>query len=141
MHRPSALDVAWKGHPAEDVPDGAKGTLGRLVQERRHLGLVARDKKEALPRLGQTSQLAAVMGRLSDGVAVVPEESADAIQERTASAGDARHVFEDDQLGRVILERLQRQPHAAQREAVQGLVFVGEAERLRQQSGEAFARC
>jgi hypothetical protein len=48
----------------------------------------------------------------------------------TVPAGDARHVFEDDQLGRVILECFQRQPHAAQRQAVQGLVFVGEAECL-----------
>ena len=140
VHRPSALDVAWQGHPAEDVANGAEGPLGWFVEEGRHLGLVTGDEEEPLTRLSEAAQFSAIMGRLGDGIAIVPEERADAVEKRAAAAGDARHVFEDDQLGRVILEGFQRQPHAAQRQAVQSLVFVGEAECLRQQAGEAFAR-
>ena len=106
VHRAAALDITRKGHPAEHVADGTQGPLRRLVEEGRHLCLVAGDKEESLPSLRQAAQLPAIMRRLCDGIAVMPQHRADPIEQVTPSTGDARHVLEDDQLGRVILERL-----------------------------------
>ena len=69
MHRAGGLDVAGQRHAA----DGAERLLLRLVQEGRHFLDVPRDQQEALARLGQTAQLAAVVSGFRHGVAEAAE--------------------------------------------------------------------
>ena len=73
VHRAGGLDVAGQRHAAEDVADGAERLLLRLVQEGRHFLDVPRDQQEALARLGQTAQLAAVVSGFRHGVAEAAE--------------------------------------------------------------------
>ena len=67
------------------------------------------------------------------------QKRSDAIEQGPAATRDARHVLEDDQLWRVVLERFKRQPHPSKRQAVQRLIFVGEAKGFREEAREAFA--
>ncbi|MDT4839391.1 hypothetical protein FQZ97_731810 [compost metagenome] len=80
MHRASGFDVAGQRHAAEDVADSAQALLLRLVQEGRNLLDVPRDQQEALARLRQAAQLAAVVGGLGHGVAIVAEQAVDLVE-------------------------------------------------------------
>ena len=141
VHWARRLDISRQRQATENVTDGAELALRRLVQERRNFLLVTRDEEEALPGLGEAAEFTAIMGRFRHGIAVAPKQGDDLLEKTTAPAGDARDVLEEDEFRRIVLEGFQGEPHAAQRESVQGLVFVREAQRFREQAGEAFARC
>jgi hypothetical protein len=140
MKRPAAPDVAGQRQPPQHVADGAQRPLRRLVEKGRHFGLVARDEQEPFAALSQAADNAAIMGRLGDRISVMPQQRADLVEQRTAARRDARHVLEHHQLGRVVLERLEHQPHAAQGQAIERLVLGQAAETLGQQAGNSLAR-
>ena len=72
--------VAGQRQAAEHLAHGAQRALGRLVEEGRHLFHVARDQQEALARLRQVADLAAVVGGLGDRVAVVAQQRRDLVE-------------------------------------------------------------
>ena len=138
VHRPGGR-IAGQQHALQHRAHGLQPFHGRLVEEGRHLLDVAGDEQEALAALGEPAQLATIVGGLGHGIAVGLQQLADAIEQGPAARADARHVLEDDQLGRILGEGLQHQPHAAQRQAVQGLVLVRARSPLGKQAREALA--
>ncbi len=87
MHRAGGIDITGKRHAAEDVADGAERFLLWLVQEGGHFLDVPRDKQEALARLGQAAQFAAVVSCFRHGVAEAAEQAVDLVQQVPAAAG------------------------------------------------------
>ena len=140
MHGTSTLDIAGEWHAAQHSADGLQRALGGLVQERRDLLGVAGDQQKPLAALREAGELAAVVGRLRDHVAVRTQELANLVEQVPAARGNAGHVLEQDHFDRVTLVRLEHQPDPAQGEAIEGLVLVGAALALRHQPGEALAR-
>jgi ABC-type hemin transport system ATPase subunit len=71
---------------------------------------VPRHQQEALAMLRQVADLAAVVLGFLHRVAIGAQQRDDLVEQPAAARGDPRHVLEDDQLDRVVLVRLQRQP-------------------------------
>ena len=80
--------------------------------------MVSGDEEVSLACLGKSAQLPAVVGRLGDGVSIMPKQRANAIEKRSAAPRDPGHVFKDDQFGRVVLKGFQGEPDAAQSQAI-----------------------
>jgi hypothetical protein len=135
----ACAQVAGLEHAAQHVAHGAQRLAAGLVQERGHFFGVTGHQQEAAAALRKAADFAAVVRRLGHGVAIGAQQGHDLVQQVPATRGDARHVFENHQLGRVIAPGLQHQPHAAQRQAVEGLVLVGLALALGQQAAESLA--
>ena len=139
VHRPGA-QVARQQHAAKHVTHRAQRFPLGFVQQWRHLGHVPSDQEKALAALCQAAQLATVVRRLGRGVAVGAQQLGDLIEQGSAARGQARHVLEQHQLGRIVGPSFEHQPHAAQREPIQGLVLPSQALSLRQKTAEALAR-
>src|SRR5579859_621310 len=138
VHRAGAK-IARHRHLAEDIADRLQAMLVRHVEERRDLLFVACHQQEALPRLRQATDLAAIVRGFVDGIAVVPEQLDNLVQQMPPSGHDPWNVLENDQANGIILEGLEGQPDAAQGELVQRLVLGREAHAFGEQPGEAFA--
>src|SRR6185503_8565146 len=101
---------------------------------------VPRDEHEAVPVLREPAELAAVVRALVNAIAVLREETAQLSQQLRAALHDRRNVLEDDQLRRLISERLEREPQPLEDEAVERLIFrLGSALR-REEPRVALAR-
>ncbi|KMN22849.1 hypothetical protein TU85_12150 [Pseudomonas helleri] len=131
MHWACALDIARQRHAAKNSADRLQGFLFRLVQERRHFLHVPGHQQKALAALGQATQFAAVVGCLAHGVAKEVQHLDNLIEQMPTTGGQARHVLEHDQAGRIVLPGLAHEPHAAQRQFIEGLVLGGKAQGLR----------
>jgi hypothetical protein len=84
---------------------------------------MARDEQEPLAALAEAAELAAVVRRLRDRVAVRLEQPDHLVEHGAAARRDPRHVLPQPELERVVLPRLERQPQPAQRELVQRLIL------------------
>lgn len=72
--------------------------------------------------LGKPADHAAVMGRLSDGVAGHLQLVPDVVEQCASPLCDPGDILEDHQLRRLALERLQHEANPAHREAIQRLI-------------------
>lgn len=123
VHWPGLIDIAGKWHAAKHIAHGAQAAFFRFVQERRHLHCVPSHQQEALAALGQTADFAAVVGGFSHSVTVMPEQLGDLVQQVPAAGGQARNVFEHDQLHWIVLPGFAHQPHTSQCQLVECPVF------------------
>src|SRR5690606_26683376 len=139
VHWAGGFDISRQRHAAENVADRAQALLLRLVQEGRHLLDVAGDQQEALARLSQAAELAAVVSGFGNGVAVETQQAVDLVEQVPATGGQSWYVLEDDQRNRVVFPGFTHQPYAAQGQFDQRLVLRGLAHFLGEQTAGALA--